>query len=58
MKEMKDSVYGGLAVLKYPGLFHKYEILDKSLDHLSHHDLVIFYKSSDHNVDELQEFIE
>lgn len=32
MREVKDSAYVGYATLKYPGLFHKYEILDKSLE--------------------------
>lgn len=53
MKEIKAPCYAGYAALKYPGLFHKYEILEKSLDRVGHHDLVVFYKACESNLDEL-----
>ena len=53
MREVKDGAYVGYATLKYPGLFHKYEILDKSLDQITHHDIVIFYKAYETNIEEL-----
>ena len=58
MKEIKDKTYVGYAVLKYPGLFHKYEILDKCLEEITHHDIVIFYKACESNIEELEDFLE
>ena len=58
MREVKDGAYVGYATLKYPGLFHKYEILDKSLDLITHHDIVIFYKAYETNIEELEDFID
>jgi len=46
IKELKATPYLSYSVLRYPGLFQKYGILDKSLSVVQENDIIVFLSAN------------
>ena len=53
IKELKATPYQSYTVLRYPGLFQKYQILDKSLSVVQDNDIIVFLSANPGNLTNL-----
>lgn len=56
IKELKATPYLSYSVLRFPGLFQKYGILDKSLSIIQENDIIVFLSANKNNLANLTNF--
>jgi hypothetical protein len=56
IKELKATPYLSYSVLRFPGLFQKYGILDKSLSIIQENDIIVFLSANKNNLSNLSNF--
>lgn len=56
IKELKSTPYLSYSVLRFPGLFQKYGILDKSLSVVQENDIIVFLSANKNNLTNLNNF--